>query len=128
MPRNYKCRKCEVQHAPPTGKHCRQAVLEENEHSDEDVVGTGHDKPQSEGIMTIMRDLQRQMLEMQQKMANGGVDGARSEANQSSPTSSPRNHASVSPQGAEAAVPAADIKPATLRQNTSLMRQANDRP
>ena len=51
MPRRYKCKKCGVEHAPPTGKHCRQAV-----HDEEEDTATGETE-----MMDILRELRSKM-------------------------------------------------------------------
>ena len=61
MPRNYKCKNCGVQHAPPTGKHCRNTV--ENGQND------------------VLSELLPVLLEIKKQLANKGesektVEGA----------------------------------------------------
>ena len=59
MPRHYKCKKCGVEHPPPTGKHCQhQAGIDE-----------GATEQQNDGqMLRIMLDIQKRMDDIETEM------------------------------------------------------------
>ena len=115
MPRTYKCRQCKEVHEPPTGKQCNRGRAEI------DVPG---DNTQQQ-ILRTLADLQRQMTEMRDDIANG----ASAEVVEDSPDD-------ISVAGEEpvagACAPAVrsggeSATPDSLRQNIQLMAQAANR-
>ena len=60
MPRIYKCKKCGEQHGPPTGKHCRARESTED----------GEQLNPIETMMPLLLELQQQMAEMKQSIAD----------------------------------------------------------
>ena len=74
MPRTYKCRKCGIEHAPPTGKQCqRQAQLAEEAQSDiqERILAK---LDQMNGRMVAMDDRQIAMDNRLQRVETPAAD------------------------------------------------------
>ena len=114
MPRAYKCRKCGVVHAPPTGKHCRQQLAYESDEESE----TSND------ILPMLRDLTQQMKEMKSEVASLRSASVGS-ANTELVTSPSRSDEPIGES--ELSGPTADISPVSLRQQLPVMKQAADR-
>ena len=114
MPRNYKCRKCGVEHQPPTGKNCRQGAQGETEDA-----GNG-----TAQIMNAIRTLSDRMGGMEQEIAQ--LKENRGGSAESSVVDREEGHSdSEESQGATAANNATDdMEPNSLRQDLRLMVRA----
>ena len=125
MPRDYKCRKCGIVHAPPTGKHCRNLAVEEATTNDE---GTGQILAALGALKTQMDDYGEQMLDVGQRLRT--IEDI---ANNVSESASQNTETNDSTQGAEAATPQEQspteeqITPSLLRENSRIMTQAANR-
>ena len=112
MPRRYKCRKCGVEHAPPTGKHCRQAVPEAEENNAENNTE----------MMGMLVELKNQMGSMQREMAQMRLSRESSEAGdrleEESSDSESKQSEGEQPEDEDR------IDPKTLRKDFKIMAKA----
>ena len=123
MPRYYKCRKCGVTHAPPTGKHCRMIPELEQEEVEEVADETLSDgQPDLIELLTDIRDristVEQDVRVLKSPQGNNvqageNIEGACGTDN----TNSPPN---TTPMPAEAT-------PTSLRRDAQLMAQAAER-
>ena len=69
MPRQYKCRKCGVVHAPPTGKHCRnQGIEEEVDELQDDLDEQQEVQNDETQTLAILLELKQQMNNFGEQM------------------------------------------------------------
>ena len=72
MPRRYRCKKCGVEHAPPTGKHCRNEVhtAEQDEEPKDDIAQVLH------AIKDLKTQVGSQMAAMETRMSRVELRGS----------------------------------------------------
>ena len=125
MPRNYKCKKCGIEHSPPTGKHCQQ-------HADSigaatDLQPQANSQQNADQLLALMLDMKTKMEGMEQNMSTklNGMDDRivrmeeRGDHGQPEPSTSRQQ-----PQNIEQNDGAS---PVSLRANLELMAQAAGR-
>ena len=114
MPRIYKCKKCGIQHGPPTGKQCtnERQVVENN--------------PMQE-LLPVLMDIRSEMARMNDKMQPGEAAG-RSETIEQEEIA---EESEISEEEEEAQTEGASggrqISPKTLRRDVRAMRKAAER-
>ena len=110
MPRRYKCRKCGVEHPPPTGKHCREQRLETPPVAGENDAD----------MMQLLRELQINMGGMMTEMAQ-----IREERERDNVQREEEENDSESQEGAVGGSDDADqMSPQTIRRDLRLMARA----
>ena len=115
MPRNYKCKKCGIEHSPPTGKHCQQHL--------NDIAAIAEPQPQQNPPQQNGDQLLTLMLEMKTR-----TDGMDDEIKNMWEQRNDNREQAITPQqqalGAEQPEAAS---PSSLYANLELMAQAAGR-